>query len=240
MPRLCSFPYQGGKARLRKWLVSHFPREGNDYIEIFSGLGNVYYYARGVLKFNNWHLNDTNRFLKILSKSKLEFPESVNKEEFQYWKNINNETSILLEPVISFCGKNYGAGFRHQHPSHPPFNGKRYYANCLEAQNLLSGAKITNVSWEYYDYSGLTTEDFVYFDPPYYGTKVFYNQIDHFKLIGLLNSLPCKWALSSYKHEIFDKLNYRRMINIQRNSEIKSQNEGKKTPVVETLYTNYV
>jgi DNA adenine methylase len=239
----------GGKARLRKWLIDFFPKNGNRYFEVFAGLGNVFYAAKKSLEFKEWYLNDVNtyKFLTVLNSIDLEqLPEKVDKNMFNYYKsNKDNDLSILLEGRITFGGKGYAAGFEgevkesYKNP-HIGYSGKNYKLICEEARRLLKDCKICNMDWESINFDLFESNDFLYFDPPYYGTKASYKNINHNKLVAVLNSLKCKWLLSGYDNDLYQKeLKYIRKFEKERNSEIKSSNLKCYCGVTETIWMNY-
>jgi len=242
MSKTPSFRYMGGKSRLRKWLISHFPKIGNNYLEPFCGLGNVFFESKKSLNFKKWNLTDINpSFLVSLIKVNLEnLPEKVNKNDFEFWKNSKCDVSKVIEPKITFAGKGYSAGFDGGHPSHPPYSGKLHKKTCEIAKQLLSDVAVFRSSWEEINYDSLDENDFVYFDPPYFETKASYPNIDHFKLIETLNKLKCKWALSGYDNKLYQcNLIFKNKYEKIRNSEIKSSNFGKYQSVNEILWMNY-
>lgn len=239
--RTPSFRYMGGKARLRKWLISHFPKEGIKYIEPFAGLGNVFYLSKKELSFNEWHLGDINSFLSSMLAADLnELPDTVSKYDFQFWKESDSPIAKIIEPKITFAGKGYKAGFDGGHPSHPPYNGKLHRIICDEAKRLLQGVKIKQICWTEWNYLDLDVDDFVYFDPPYFNTKAVYPNIDHTRLVETLNSMKCRWALSGYDNHVYQKeLHFKCRYEKTRNSEIKSSNTRKYEAVSEVLWTNF-
>ncbi len=53
-------------------------------------------------------------------------------------------------------------------------------------------------------YRSFDQHDFVYFDPPYYGTGgVGYENIDHNKLCEVLAPAKFRWVLSGYDNELY-------------------------------------
>lgn len=244
--RTPSFRYMGGKARLCKWLVSHFPQSGRKYIEPFAGLGNVFYQARKDLNFQEWELSDLDvSFLRALLIENFDLlPAAVSREEFQQWARATGEQvgiARLIEPKITFAGKGYKHGFDGGHPSHPPYNGRLHRLLCEEARRLLQGVLVREMSWEAIDFDGLTAEDFVYLDPPYFGTKACYPQIDHERLVAVLNQAKFRWALSGYNCSLYEsQLRFSGCYTRHRNSEIKSANNGCYSGVTEFLWTNFL
>ena len=236
-----SFPYMGGKARMRKWLIQHFPKTGRRYLEPFAGVGNVFFLSKQQLDFQYWHLGDINPFLQSLSKADLEqLPLTVSRQEFQRWKNSDCFISKVIEPKVSFSGKGYSAGFAASHPTHKEYHRDRYKPICCKSQELLDSTDIRICLWDHWDYENMTNEDFVYFDPPYFETKASYPNINHESLIELLNHAKFRWALSGYTNLLYDeKLKFAYSYQKERNSEIKSLNRGTRSPVLETLWTNF-
>jgi site-specific DNA-adenine methylase len=240
--RTPSFRYMGGKARLRSWLVPLFPQSGRRYLEPFAGLGNIYYHARKHLRFERWVLSDRDpAFLKALLEANLsEMPESVSRTEFEHWRHSGCSISKLIEPKVTFAGKGYPAGFDGGHASHPAYTKKWHLPLCEEARRLLEGTKILKKDWASWDFSAFPADDFVYLDPPYYGTKASYPNIDHEALIAALNRTKCRWAISGYESPLYEKkLKYVRKFQKERNGEIRGANSGKYEATVETLWTNY-
>jgi site-specific DNA-adenine methylase len=240
----------GGKARLRKWLVDHFPDGGAldggmFYIEPFAGKGNVFFEAVQRLRFIYWELNDVDTtFLQALRYADLgELPESVSKEEFPSWKakaEQGNWIARLIEPRITFAGKGYAAGYSGTSGTHVGYSGTLYRQVCREARRLLEKTSyIKQRDWQ----ETLDVADsscFVYLDPPYYGTTASYGNIDHSELVLRLNAAEFNWALSGYRNRLYDgDLHFQCRFDYERNSEIKSSNSGKREAVIETLWTNY-
>lgn len=239
MSKTPSFRYMGGKSRLRKWLLSYFPKTGRKYIEPFAGLGNVFFQARKDLDFEEWHLSDidVSFFVAMLEANLDDLPDKVSRSDFLMWRDANNSISKIIESKITFAGKGYRAGFDGGHESHPPYNGKLHRAICEEAKRLLVNVKIESVSWNKRDYTGLTQHDFVYFDPPYFGTKASYPNIDHAELVDLLNAATFRWALSGYDNELYaSHLRFTARHERERNSEIKGSNSRKYEAVCEVLW----
>lgn len=240
--RTPSFRYMGGKSRMRDFLISYFPKHGNIYLEPFVGLGNVFFHAKKYLDFEDWFLGDQNAsFLSSLMKADLDqLPERVSREQFENYKKSNDPIAKIIEPRITFAGKGYKAGFDHGDKSHPPYNGLLYRPICEEAKRLLKDTTIVQCPWDSWDFSCLGHDSFIYLDPPYYGTKASYPNIDHEKLIKTLNKTKCKWAISGYDSELYNStLKFKDKCEKQRNSEIKGSNTRKYEPVKEVLWTNY-
>lgn len=253
-----SFRIVGGKSRLRNWLIQRFPQSGNTYLEPFAGMGNVFYEARQRLSFQKWLLNDRPEqilFFQALMQADLnKLPETgeITKANFKEWHErakYGDHIAILVEPRITFGGKGYQAGFSGSSGTHVGYKKSLYMKNCLLARELIDGkygyfsdhpkAVLSGMSWDKIRYSKLGPDDFVYFDPPYFGTSNPYPSIDHEKIVEVLNKAKFKWALSGYPNHVYDKLHFKSQTSVVRNSEIKSSNKGSRTPVAEHLWANY-
>jgi len=235
-----AFRHMGGKARLRRWLVNMFPLSCTRYIEPFAGKGNVYFLARYCLSAQQWILADTDvKFLNALLTANFEdLPERVEKADFAHWKASESDLAYLLEPRITFAGKGYRFGYSGSSGTHVGYSGKSYKPVCMAARLILSDCQIIAS-----DFSPVLDScgegDFVYLDPPYYGTNSCYSNIDHEHLVDKLNNAKFRWALSGYENPVYSRLNYTNLFQFERNSEIKSSNTRVRTPVVECLWTNY-
>lgn len=237
-----AFRHMGGKARLRKWLVSLMPKCCNTYVEPFAGKGNVFYLAKSIIKATHWCLSDIDyRFLWALRWADLDrLPESVSKADFVYWKSrVGSSTAILIEPRVTFAGKGYRYGYSGSSGTHVGYSGKLYKEVCIAARRLLMDAVIKEQSWES-ALALLGVDDFVYLDPPYLGVGACYTNIDHVALVKALNDAPFRWLLSGYDNSLYaSSLHYVHKVTHERNSEIKSSNRGVRTPVTETVWMNY-
>ena len=266
-----SFSYMGGKARLRKRLIEVFPKNGKRYIEPFTGAGNVFFLAKQALKYQTWLLND--KYSLLLLSLRLvdlaKFPEHITKPMFDSYKTAaktNDPLALVLEPRISFGGKGYKAGFagnrktRQLDKTATGYNDKTdsdyrkdlYLPHVGMAKELLDNS-VCLYSLEWIEFlrsfystplTPLGSGDFIYLDPPYYGTKASYPNIDHYKLCEVLNIITdisdAQWALSGYDNEIYrDKLNFKNKHEFVRMSEMKMSNTKQSEPVVECLWTNY-
>ena len=240
-----SFRHMGGKARLRQWLVDHFPPAGKSYVEPFVGKGNVFFLASQRLRFDTWELSDVNvDFLTCLQYANLDaLPETVTRAEFADWRARAvgvDAIAVLLEPRITFAGKGYRYGYSGSSGTHVGYTRACYLPVCQRAKELCRKAIVIQRPWGQALLYGRDPEDFVYCDPPYLGTKASFENIDHRALIAGLNSLPCRWAISGYLSDEYEAfLDYKLRYEIERNSEIKSSNARKRTAVTECLWTNY-
>lgn len=233
----------GGKARLRKWLVNHFPESGMFYCEPFAGKGNVFFHAVQQLKFTYWELSDLDlTFLDALRCADLsQLPDAVTKVTFPYWRERDDFISRLIEPRITFAGKGYAHGFSGSSGTHVGYSGPLYRQVCEAARGLLESRPVKFWLRDWRETLEMADQScFVYLDPPYLDTSASYANIDHTELISRLNEASFDWAISGYRSDLYDgHLRFKCRFERERNSEIKSSNVGAIQPVTECLWTSY-
>jgi len=212
MAKTPKIPYPGAKGRLAPTLVSLMPEKGGHYVEPFAGRGNVFWEAASTpLNFTDWWLNDisTAGFFRALQECRIKVPERT-REEYQKQKTLfakGNLKAILLEPYLTFSGGGYlKAGF----------GGKRSatresYANTLQVCRSLMddcSPKITSQDWQTMGLDQLTPDDFVFFDPPYFGSDVraySSRDFDYPAFVAELKRAKYKWMLSEYRQPFYTK-----------------------------------
>lgn len=242
----------GSKCRIREWLINIFPKYGRIYLEPFAGNANVYFSAVEQTNYNKYILNDkySHKFLNALKVLDIqELPIKLGdtfKEEIKHCLNHGKEFSdlqLVVESLITFGGKGYNHGFGDLNR----YKKDKIQSRICKAKLLLEFASILPYDYAELDYSDLGKHDFIYFDPPYYSVKsngdivkASYNNINHYELIEVIDSLKCKWALSGYDNYVYrDNLKYKNKYTINRNSEIKGSVTGKREEVEEILWTNF-
>jgi site-specific DNA-adenine methylase len=203
------FAYPGGKGRLAEALVSLMPKSGRRYVEPFVGRGNVFFAAAGKLRFRYWYLNDLNTasFFTALQRTRgdVQVPERTRLVYEQLKQQKEGELRTLLEPYLTRDGGGYRrSGFGNQRGRSPESYG------CLlrKAAQLLvrAKAKISATEWYCLPFSSFNEQDFVYFDPPYFGADVrAYHDytVNYFSLIKLLSTAKFRWMLSEYPSNLY-------------------------------------
>ena len=240
-----SFGYPGGKARMTKWLFQYFPKEGRIYVEPFAGRGNVFFAAKQALHFKKWHINDqfTHKFLQAVIKvNPEELPDFVTKDDFEKWKNDKSDVARVISPRVTFLSKGYEFGYSGDNGTHVGYRGEKYRPTVANAQNLLKhpSVVITGNSWEQMPYSTYGSQDFVYFDPPYYDTESIYPNIDHDALLAELLQAKYRWILSGYDNKLYKEQIGKFWKAAQtRNAEMSSMNKKIKQPRTETIWANF-
>jgi hypothetical protein len=204
----------------------------------------VFFEAVQRLQFAHWQLADRDAgFLQALLRADLDrLPEMVDRAAFETLRNQGGDIALLVEPRVTFAGKGYAAGFSGSSGTHVGYSYKSYRPMCQAARELLKrpGVDVVSASWNTLSWDQLSVDDFAYFDPPYFGTKASYPNIDHDALMTLLNGARFRWALSGYADPAYEaKLRFMQRFERERNAEIKSSNAGGASPVIEVLWTNY-
>lgn len=247
MPKV-TFPRPGGKARMTKWLFQYFPKNGRIYVEPFAGAGNVFFAAKQELHFREWHLNDlqTGSFLKsIIEVNPKDLPYQVPKEDFPKWKDDNSHVSNVIQGAVTHKAKGYPAGWAGDCGTHVGYRGDRFGRRIEDAKTLLDqpNVEITSMSWEKMPYRTYGSQDFIYFDPPYYGAdpkSVGYPQINHEDLLKELRRAKYRWILSGYDNDLYkQQIGDFWKASTTRNAEMASSNQKKAVPRVETIWSNF-
>jgi site-specific DNA-adenine methylase len=191
-------------------LVEMMPTCGRLFLEPFAGRGNVFFAAALSLDFERWQLNDfaTYPFFEALKRTggRIRVPVRTKEEFFKQKKAFQrgSDRAILLEPYLTFSGGGYKSG---------GFGGERsagqkgYTQTLLDCAEILkkTKAKITKSHWKRLAWHRLGTDDFAFFDPPYFGADVraYSNKFDHVAMVKLLRGAKFKWMLTEYKQGFY-------------------------------------
>lgn len=210
--KIPSFSRMGAKTKMRNILYDIFPKQGGIYFEPFVGAGGSFLMSCILLDFVDFLGSDIDPFLLAIRDVDINLiPDYVeNRQEWEYYKNNRSLVSLVLEPVITFSGLGYGSmGLIGKSPRYKTssffYQGVKYRSRIQDAQSILKQKFVTLIQSNFldFDYSLFTWDDFVYFDPPYLGTSLAYPQIDHNKLISILNNAEFKWCISSYPNSLY-------------------------------------
>jgi len=266
-PKLPAFGYMGGKVYLRKKIVPHFPKEGRLYFEPFAGAGSIFFLAYTTNDFQRYYLNDLNGFLQsVLLCDINKLPDCVTKEEYyNYYKKLASECDLMdngyyeamaIEYRVSFSNQGYTSSYGRGNRSaqkdgcNRGYSGETFSKQLFEAKQILQDSivKLYRKDYRSFDYSKLTKDDFVYFDPPYNNTKASYPNIDHYEFVEIVNKLKCKWCISGYdKDNVYDDiLNFKQKLSMNAivqmramNSRLKHGTVKKSAVSKECLWMNY-
>lgn len=277
--------YIGGKYKLLHQILPLFPKEIDTFVDLFAGGCNV-----GInINANKIIFNDNLTYLielfKVFKNSQLdkiikhienrieEFNLSqTNEEGYKKFRDFYNETKLPLDLFVLIAYSfNHQIRFNNSHKFNNPFGKKRSSFNSNMKSNLINfisklhsgNFNFLNQSFEDFDFSPLSKDDFVYCDPPYLITTGSYNdgkrgfkgwsEKEEIELLNILDDLDkknIKFALSNViEHkgkentllkEWIDKNSY--IVNYldknYANSNYQTKDRDKKASI-EVLITNY-
>jgi DNA adenine methylase len=189
--------YIGGKAKILDQIIPLFPREINNFIDLFAGGCNV-----GInVKANKIYFNDNLTFLiemyKTFKENNLdstilhienrigEFDLSLtNDSGYKKIRELYNKQKNPLDLFVLIAYSfNHQIRFNNNHEFNNPFGRERSSFNSSMKQNLEKfivrlkeiNVDFTNVCFNNFDFNFLNQNDFVYCDPPYLITTGTYN-----------------------------------------------------------------
>jgi len=189
--------YIGGKSRLLPQLLPLFPKEIDNFVDLFCGGCNVGINANA----NKIYFNDNLVYLiemyKVFQEKGLdetlwyiekridEFQLSLTNElgYNQLRKIYNKEKNPLDLFVLIAFSFNHQIRFNNNHEFNNPFGRERSSFNPTMRQNLEdfiieikeNNVIFSSVDFEQFDFENFTNNDFVYCDPPYLITCGTYN-----------------------------------------------------------------
>tara|TARA_Y100000034_G_C6833155_1_gene376259 strand:+ start:158 stop:973 length:816 start_codon:yes stop_codon:yes gene_type:complete len=252
-----AFKMTGSKVRLGKKYMDKdiFPKEVDVYYEPFSGRGNMFFthvHYGGTAK--EYHLNDLTMtyFLSALKSHECDYSFinewPITKEDYKVW--VAKPPSIQKDLAESFMvrhGNRWGGGPNTSDPTNRGRNGHHplhVAAKFRTAKKYLNENKTSLYSLDWFDFLShfeFNENDFMYLDPPYNSKqKVWYQNIDHVKMLEFANTLPCRVAISGYPSELYSAhlKTWDTIVNEHYVCVRKAVN-GKKPKVKEVLWINY-
>lgn len=274
--------YVGGKYKLLKQIFPLFPNKDNTingtFIDLFCGGGNVAVNVKAkriiandfdsnvIGIYNAFKKNEIDFTLDYIEKRIKEYDLSkTNKEgylDFRLLYNNSVEKNPLDLFVLICYSFNNQFRFNSKGEFNMPFGKDRSSFNNTMRQNLIkfkggiSNIIFTNGSFDELKLDKLSTNDFVYCDPPYlitcatYNEKDMWNETHERKLLSLLDNLnerKIKFALSNVltnkgkENEILSEwsknYNVHHLINSYSNCSYHRKDKESKSD--EVLITNY-
>lgn len=213
--------YIGGKYKLLPQILPLFPNNINTFVDLFCGGCNVgiNVSAKKILFNDNLsYLIDLYKQFDCLSQEEvfqhienriIQFNLSLtNKEGYlELRKFYNSEKNPLDLFVLVAYSFNHQIRFNKAHEFNNPFGKDRSCFNSHMKNNLIdflnalnnNSVSFTSCNFDEFDFSELTSSDFVYADPPYLITTGTYNdgkrgftgwnEIQEKKLLSILDSL---------------------------------------------------
>ncbi|HFH9935021.1 Dam family site-specific DNA-(adenine-N6)-methyltransferase [Streptococcus parasuis] len=224
--------YIGGKYKLLKQILPLFPSDIDTFVDIFSGGANV-----GInVNANKYIFNDMNNrinemFRYFQEQDPVELVQTIEQRIEEWGLSKTNEEAFLafrkqynLNPnpldlyILSSFSYNYQFRFNNSMEFNNPFGRNRSHFSDNMKSNLLNfvtklqtmDATFTDFFFSEFDFSQLTSKDFVYLDPPYLITTGSYNdgkrgfsdwgekqEKEMYQLMKNLSSRNIKFALSN-------------------------------------------
>ncbi|HMV01640.1 MAG TPA: Dam family site-specific DNA-(adenine-N6)-methyltransferase [Chitinophagales bacterium] len=255
--------WAGGKQLLKQAILKQFPDDYQDYYEPFIGGGAIFFaLLRGgrISDANSW-LIDTYLAIRENWKEVVNILDQLpdTKEDYLKIRTINPKRLDLTTRAAYFIYLNktcFRGLFRVNKLGQFNVPYGAYYRNYYNLENLRSVSnflKDTTIKCCDFELAidGITSDDFVYFDPPYYklgGYSDFnrytadkFSAVDHLRLASVCNELDKKgirWMVSNSDTEFVRKLfkNYH-IICLSARREI-NLNSSKRN-VSELLILNY-
>lgn len=265
--------YTGGKYKLLSDIIPVFPEKIDTFVDLFGGGFNVgvNVCAKHII-YNDIckQVVDLLQYIKnsnieeILQQIDLCIKEynlsKINKEGYLKLRedyNSGKKDAIKFYTLLCYAFNNQ-IRFNSKGEYNMPFGKERSSFNPTLRQNLIKFHKrvneiecvFLNMSFEQFDFSKLSKNDFVYIDPPYYNSIAVYNNkwdgSSEQKLLTLLDNLNykgIKFALSNnlkYKNSFLD--NWKNKYNIhylERNYSNCNYQKKDKSKDIEVLITNY-
>ena len=220
-------PYIGGKSRLAKWIISHFPENYKkmSYVEPFGGGGWVLFakersrlevyndkdeYLVNLFTVLRDHFPEFKRRAKRTLHSRSLYNRAKEQLKLGYFEdNIDKAIVFAISIVQAFSGKG-GWGYRVS----PHGGGTVRWYSFLRKLNLLRERLIT-VQIECLDFRDVikkydTADTLFYLDPPYVQKEHYYRigftEKDHRDLAEILKNIKGKFVLSYYPCELVEEL----------------------------------
>lgn len=224
--------YIGGKYKILDQIFPYFPKKINNFVDLFAGGFNVGINIEAkkvycndnlvylIQMYKAFRLNDLNKTLKHIDGRIKQFKLSLTNEEGykKMRKLYNKEKNPLDLFVLIAYSFNHQIRFNGSHEFNNPFGKERSSFNSKMKQNLeqfvsklrQSNIIFSDVCFEDFDYSSLSSNDLVYCDPPYLITTGTYNdgkrgfkgwtekeEIGLLKTLDKLDKKKIKFALSN-------------------------------------------
>ena len=189
--------YIGGKYKILNQILPYFPKNINNFIDLFAGGCNVginvdakkIYFNDNLTylidTYKTFQQNDIKTILKHIENRIQEFSLSLTNESgYKKMRELYNQQKNPMDlfVLIAFTF-NHQIRFNNNHQFNNPFGKERSSFNKKMKQNLEQfilkikekDIEFTNSSFENFDFSYLSNKDFVYCDPPYLITTGTYN-----------------------------------------------------------------
>lgn len=284
------FNYIGGKYKLLGAILPEFPQNINNFIDLFGGGGNISLNVKAnricyndiipevVSVFKEFQKKSYDEIIStikdIIYKYKL---SSTNEESFKKYRDFYNSAIAFKDDmpyhffVLTCYSFNYQFRFNNKGEYNSSFGkNKSQFTETTKQKILKFKNRLNQINIEFYNYDfrklnmkNLSTNDFVYLDPPYLITNANYNDgntknkklgwtfqddLDLMNLCDELNSKNIKFAMSNVllaNNKTNDglinwskKYNINYINNTYNNCSYHKKNENK-NKTIEVLIKNY-
>lgn len=224
--------YIGGKYKLLEQILPHFPTDIETFIDVFSGGANVGINVQAkkhIFNDMNYRINEMFRYFQkqdpvnLVQKIEQRIIDwdlsKTNEEAFLSFRKMYNENPNPLDLyILSSFSYNYQFRFNNSMEFNNPFGRNRSHFSENMKNNLLNfvtklqtlNATFSDCYFNEFDFSKLSSKDFVYLDPPYLITTGSYNdgkrgfsdwgeqqEKDMYLLLKELTDKNIKFALSN-------------------------------------------
>lgn len=275
--------YVGGKYRLLNQLLPHFPQEIDTFVDLFSGGANVGINTpakRHIFNDMNYIINDMFRAMiaadpdELVQRIKQTIERAgLSKTNEEAYKKFRDDYNAKPDPIdlyiLSSFSYNYQFRFNNDLKYNNPFGRNRSQFSLSMETNLrrfIERAQTLNATFidgyfEDFDYSQLSSKDFVYLDPPYILTTGSYNDGNRgfrnwtekqeqamYEVMKNLNARGIRFALSNViehkgkRHELLERFVASEgltVINLDFHYNNSSYNTKDKSGSREVLVINY-
>lgn len=227
--------YTGGKYKLLPQILPFFPTEINTFVDLFTGGGNIAVNVNankiiandfephiiGIYKtFQKYEIEELIKTIEVAIQAfglTIENADNFNNFRAYYNKHIEDGYSFIM-PIMLYVlicySFNHQFRFNSKGEFNMPFGKNRSQWNDTMKKNLINFHKaitekniiFTNKDFNELKIDKLSSNDFVYCDPPYLITCATYNEKDGWnencerkllELLDKLNSQSVKFALSN-------------------------------------------
>ena len=224
------FPYIGGKSRLAKWIISHFPSNYTKmtYVEVFGGAGWILfkkepslvevYNDNDELLVNLFivlrdHFQEFKRRAKRTLYSRRQFQMATEQLKTGYFRdNIDKAIVFAISVVQSFSGTRNSWGYYISANTRKSSSTRwlSFLRRLNQIRERLSVVQIECLDFrkviEKYD----TPNTLFYLDPPYVQKEHYYRmgftEKDHRDLAEILKNIKGKFVLSYYPCDLVEEL----------------------------------
>jgi len=267
--------YVGGKYKLLKDIIPLFPEDINAFVDLFGGGFNIGINVKAAHVIYNDISSHVTSLLEHMSRTETSTllgeidsyidKYSLTKENKEgYLKlredyNTNDKSPMKFYTLLCYAFNNQ-IRFNNQGLYNMPFGKDRSSFNpTLREKFIIFSNQIhsnkysfKNEPFKNFDFSGLSGNDFVYADPPYFNSVATYNEKDGWtednekdllNILDELNGKGVRFALSNnlkYDNPLLDKWKDKYNVNYINHSYSNCNYQKKdKSKDIEVLITNY-